>query len=360
MRFHMTMPFSTARKAYEAAADDANEEFDKDLGRTPEYKALLDAETSALRAFMIETPAATPTELADKIKLYSEREMAMWTGGEDYLNAILRDCATMQDWPLSPEFARQWAAWRKLGELLQGDLSAEDEKHYADLQAQGYCQIAMANCTTPGDFILKQYMRLHTTNGSTFQGAAKDDGTGNAWDIDIDDHSDEARFETADKLGCYDDINHTDIGMHLLAYGLPYFDAKAWMERADAVGLKVDLCVQRDGREGIHVGMLDRRMIGIQEDNDDTPETPIGEKVRRERDRLRRILAHPAAQRGPDGGKDRIAAIADEIRENWPKLVWRAPDIIPQEKLAEVLKGEPAVVPAEELGEYLVSQDQAA
>lgn len=335
MRFHMTMAFSTARKAYEEGASAACEEFDKDLGRTPEYKALHEAETSALNTLLIDTPAATPTELAEKIKVYSDREMAMWNNGETYLNAILSDCARMQGWPLSAQFHDEWMAWRKLDEILQRDLEPNDEQLYSDMHARGYCHLAMAPCTTPGDLILKQYLRLLTKHGNTLHGDAKADGTGSQWDIDTEGREDEARFGTADKLGCYDDINNTDIGMHLLAYGLPYFDASEWMKAADRTGLKVDLCVQRDGSEGLQISMLDRSMLGIHEDNDDTPETPVSERVRRERSRLRSILAHASAQRSPDGGRERLGAIADEIRENWPHLIWRAPVAADQSQTAE-------------------------
>lgn len=344
MRFHITMPHSDAFKAYEAAAELANAEFDKDLGRNPDYPPLQTAETAALKTFMVDTPAVTPTELAQKIKAYHDREMYMWITGQEYLEAILTDCARMQGWPLSPRFLERWIAWRKLDEVLQSDLSPADEKFHSDLRAQAYCEIAMADCTTPGDFILKQYLRLHTTNGSTLYGEAKEDRTGNPWDIDIDDHSDEARFETADKLGCYDDINHTDVGMNLLAYGLLYFDAEAWMKAANRTGLKVDLCIQRDGREGVSISMLNRNHLGIQEDNDDTPQTPVSPRIKRERDRLRRILANVCEQRAPGGGRDRYRAIGDEIRENWPELVWRAP----------------AIVPADRLADHLAEQEQAA
>jgi len=303
MRFHMTTEFSQARET-QAAAEQRAEDSELEM-EDPAWQALSEQDYDAIAKLFTETPAITPTEVAAKLALFERRQMSMWSEGASYFAAVLKELAAMQGWPVSSRFLQLWGAWRRLDEQLQTVTTGEEEDRLMELRSRGYVDIVMSDCTTPGDFILKQYLRLLTTHGGTDYGKAKEDGTGNPWDVALDDNSDEARFETADKLGTYHDIDATDVGANLLAYGLPYFDAEKWMERANAIGLRVDLVQQQSGKW----------MFGQCMDLDDDENRGNNPRLRREQDRLRRIIAKDY------GGKERISLLGDEIRRNWPQLV---------------------------------------
>jgi hypothetical protein len=317
MRFHSTIDFGNAHREYQGAMKEYATFDDKD----PEAERRADLRLDEADEAFFGEPATTPTEIITKIEMAKER------GGDDFsietfysVERMKTDLARQQGWPVSARMLEQWMAWRKLQEQMHGINDAEEEQRLSDLHAQGYVHIAMLDCTTPGDFILKQYLRLLTTHGGTLKGAAKTDMTGNPWDIDIADSEDEARFETADKIGCYDDIDNTDIGANLLAYGLPYFDAEAWMEAADRIGMQVSLVQQRDGSWS----------FGQQMDlRGEDRTTPLPPRLRREHRRLQGLLAKDF------GVESRVHLVAEEIRREWPQLIIANP-------AAPVTEGEPA------------------
>ena len=306
MRFHTTLAFSEAREEYKAARHQYATFDDSDAAAEAQANARLDRADEQLWGIA----AITPTEVAEKIRAAKER------AGDDFpieafysVERMLADLDCMQGWPLSPDFVMAWRAWRNITDELANVKSGEDEDRWTTVQAQLYAETVMRKCTTPDDFILKQYLRLHTTIGGTAYGEAKADMTGNPWDIDITKSHSKPRFECADELGCYDDIDATDIGANLLAYGLPYFDAEAWMERAVALGQGVSLVQQARGgwSLGIH-------LVYPEEDEGQKPSA----RVQRERDRLIRILNF-------QGGIERHRALGDEIRRNWPQFIHALP-----------------------------------
>src|SRR5690606_13003246 len=101
----------------------------------------------------------------------------------------------------------------------------------------------------------------------------------------------------------------TDVGANLLAYGLPYFDAAKWLERADAIGLRVDLVQQQDGSW----------LFGQCMDLTDEENRGNNPRIQREQNRLQRIIANDY------GGERRISLLCEEIRRNWPQLVCPLP-----------------------------------
>lgn len=152
-------------------------------------------------------------------------------------------------------------------------------------------------CTTAGDFIAKSYVNLVGLVGHTWFGDAKEQGWGNIWDANIANEDDERDDTCAFNRAAYFDIDHSDIGANLLAYGQPHFSAELWMERADAIGLQVRV-VEFQGKRTLWQSM----------DIDAPHDSPAG----READRLRRLLAFDTL---------RSLDVMEEIERDWPQLI---------------------------------------
>lgn len=321
MRFHITTEHSELLSKWRQDYDehDAFAEAGDDgvsFGGTEESDLASKAEYASLDAYL-RSPAITPTEMRQKIATMRKRgplhpnEMC-WNeeGIAAYLDRIENDLAQMQGWPVSHNMLTAWMLWREHDERYA--LTVTDEENDALIPERNalHKQLHETPCTTPGDFILKQYARLHGVIGSTHYGQAKEDGNGNLHDIDIDGEIMEGGlFELVEYPALYADIDTTDVGANLLAYGLPYFDSEAWLERAVAVGQGVSLVQQQHG--GWSLGL---HLVYPEENEGKAPTS----RIRRERDRLLRILNF-------QGAGDRHRAVGDEIRRNWPQLLHALP-----------------------------------
>lgn len=292
MRFHMTLPFAKAQKAHEIAYAGVAVAEDTLKPGTAEYEAVHTAEYDALDVLMA-TDAVTPTEIIVKLEHFTNREMYCWKDCEQYLDKIKTDLRHMQGHPVSPAMRACWRVWRVHD--MQYDAAARRSETEADAMRENrnklYAEMAMMHCTTPGDFILKQYFRMLTTHGGQERFEQREDGTDNRWDISLDHADDQARFDRADNLGTYQDLDDCDIGRNLLAYGEPDFHPDLWCDAAKRVGLAVSVV-----SDGLSLFV-----------NEDEPFS--SERIKRERVRLRRILAF---------GMDRAAMIAEELKTNWP------------------------------------------
>lgn len=307
MRFSTTIAFSEARTNYEAALK-GYASFDDTAENEKELEEEAWKHLSAASDALFDLPAMTAAEVIAKLDAAHERGRDDFPIEDYYTKEVMqRDLQRIQRCEVSEPFATAWRVWRKVQDSIE-EYGAEAERGFApgqtldDLRSNLYCEIALKHCTTPGDFILKQYMRLLTTRGGCEGHAYREDGTENPWDIDISDFTDDARFEHADILGTYNDLDDCDVGANLLAYGQLEFNAEAWMEAADRVGHNVMLVQQPDGSWGFWSDV----------DGNDQP-TP---RISRERRRLVRLLNYPY-----DGSKDRLHAVCDEIRREWPQLV---------------------------------------
>lgn len=319
MRFHVTLAHSQVHQAWKDAyaAYDAFAEAG-DEGETFGGTAMADT-ASRIEHEMVDAIMAhksvTPTELRKKIAFMRERgplspDNLCWDI-EEVLDGIERDLKRMQGWPVSEGVLMAWTEWRRLADKFTSgsQMDGVAEQVLSRQQDDAYERLVRADCVTPGDFILKQYARLLTTCGSTNYGSARANMTGNWWDVDVDGVPGGCTHDVLDAVTTYDDIDATDVGANLLAYGLPYFDAKAWMERAAAVGQGVSLVQQQHGgwSFGVHL---------VYPEEGEGKEPPL--RIRRERDRLLRILNF-------QGGAERYSAISDELRCNWSGLVYPLP-----------------------------------
>lgn len=321
MRFHTTIEHSELLTKWERAyaTHDAFAEAGDDgtgFGGTEESDLASKAEYDSLDAFL-RSPAITPTEMRQKIATMRKRgplhlDELCWNeeGITAYLDRLEADLSQMQSWPVSPAVLAAWTEWRAHDERYAAAVDDEESDAMLPERNRLYSELHQTACTTPGDFILKQYARLHGVIGSTLYGTAQKDGTGNLYDIDIDAEIMEGGlFEKIEYPALYRDIDDTDVGANLLAYGLPYFDAKLWMQRAAAVGQGVSLVQQQHGGWSLGVHFV------YPEEGEGKVPTP---RIRRERDRLLRILNFQC-------GTDRHRAVGDEIRAHWPHLVHPLP-----------------------------------
>ncbi len=313
MRFHLTQNFADAQSAYERALINYNT-FDDEGPGADERERQASGALSTADTIFFNADAVTPFEIERKFEAAIARGQTDFTIEDYYPAAAIRlDIARLKRQDLSPEFADLWRAWRRCTEDLEATADAPGYEETAEFQQacavrnQLYCEIAMKDCTSSGDFILKRYLALLTKAGSMDAPPVQTSETANRWDIDVNNHEDlGGRFDIADQIGLYRDIDGTDIGANLLAYGQPCFDAELWLEAAERTGIRVDVVQQREG--GWLFG------TSIVEPEGDHLNTPA---VQRERRRLLRIVSFP--------GEERHKKLGNEIRENWPSLVFGNP-----------------------------------
>lgn len=261
-------------------------------------KAASDAEYKALEA-MLAFPATTPTELQIKLQRIFDRDITGWASWEQIQPALLADLRRLQGHPVSRAIAIAFVRWRAIHEVWHFDTDGDQN---SEAHSEAYHALMATPCTTAGDFMAKAYVNLLGEHGSTLRGTAKADMTGNMWDVDISQADDDREHGEVWQRAAYADLDGSDLGRNLLAYGLPHFSAELWMERADAVGMRVSLIVQEDGS----------RVFGISEDHDSED---VPEFVHRERSRLQGIWAFD---------RSRTAELCDEIIREWPQLAFRA------------------------------------
>lgn len=299
MRFHTTLPFSAKRRAASDAYAVFSTEFDRDDSSAATKRASL-AEGKAIEEMLVH-PALTPKEVQTKLELVFERDVLMWDFGPAAAAALVNDLQRLQGHPVSPMIAEALAAWRATHEAWS--LAGDDEDGKGDAHSAAYHVLMETPCTTAGDFMAKAYVNLLGDNGSTLHGEAKADLTGNLFDIDIDQAVNMIDQGEVWQRAAYADLDASDLGANLLAYGLPHFSAEHWLERADAVGLQVSAIIHEDGGRGfcqsfpIHDG-------------------PNSARIDREWDRLHRLAAFPEG--------NRVQALIAEIEAEWPQLVRRS------------------------------------
>lgn len=295
MRFHTTIAFSQVRREYNAALQ-AYRTYDEN---DPDAERMASVALSRADALFFNVDSYTSHEMQEKVDAAFERSEGIG-GIEEYYSkdAMSADFDRVNRLAATPPVSDAFGVWRRAEEQVQEAIVQQaDLVEPIERSQSAYRALLKERCTTPGDFIVKQYARLRAECGFHSGASERADMTANLWDICRDEPSHE--IENVERHTTYDDINHTDIGMNLLAYGQLSFDAEAWMEAADRVDLRVSLIEQRDGRW----------MFGIQYQDDAPPR-----RIERERNRLQRLLNWV-------GIEDRARLVADEICENWPQLL---------------------------------------
>lgn len=311
MRFHTTTEFQNAKRAWRDAysAHDVFAEAGDDT--SSESKAASETEYVALKALLL-MPAATPTEIAEKLRIIAEREIdSSWTEWHPLIMAqIDRDLREQQRPAVSPVMKAAFEEWREAQRAHCCDTIGEDEHDFAlcNAAADAACQLLRLPCYTPGDFLVKVYVDQLGEHGGTFYGHDnRPEGVAEGFPFEIDDSA------LREGLGGVDgeareaflrDLDDTDLGACLLALGRVEFDAKAWLAAADRAGVAVYLAEQPDGSSGLSCGM------GPDDANF------RGDRV----NRVQRLLTG----NGGSFGDERVAAVADHIRAHEPHRIVRS------------------------------------
>lgn len=311
MRYHFTKHFSECRNAYDAALGHYRI-FDDESEGAFERERQADATLDSADRVFFNCDAYTPHEI--HLKIIHALERGRGLGGiEDYyrIPAINADFERLKRMAPSSPIDDAFQAFREFEIEWNCDPEAldasEEALDRADQRISLYLAILDLPCTTPGDFILKQWLRLRSESGYTDTPSLQAEGTANLWDIQRDDDDGDGRLNIAERHSTYDDIDATDLGAHLLAYGKTDFDAGEWMEVAVRIGMHVSLILH---------GYKGKGQIGFGMDlkhNDHSP------RMRREQDRLLRIMAFD-----PDG--KRLEQLHHEIKNNWPHLISQLPE----------------------------------
>lgn len=303
MRFNITSGFSEVfdahQKAYAAfdifatAGDDGTK-----YGGSAAADEASDLEQATLDA-LLAYPCSTPIEMADKMKWMRQRgpfaeENLIWTGAPEAVDRMQLELITMSRPNVSARFAEAFAEFAAAQRHHWSESSIEDDEMTRRREAvEATIETILAlPCTTPGDFIVKQYLRLIEGYGSYTDPIIHEflpDMVG----------SDQRFPDRHDKIA-FDDIVESDLGRCMMALGTTDFDAEAWIAQAARVGKIVQVYIQSDGKRGLSFGMLsNERGEGI-----------IG-------DMLQCLMAG-----GPrDLSTARCHALADAIEANHPNLL---------------------------------------
>lgn len=311
MRFHITKNFSECRSAYEKALSHYKEYDDEGPGAF-EREWAADSALTAAEIQYFNCDAYTAHEVHLKLLDAFGRGRAV-CGVEDFyrIPAMNADFARVKRLSPSEEIARAFDAFREVEIEWHNDPEALEETdealRCAEQRIKLYSAVLATPCTTAGDFILKQWLRLRSDHGHMDTPSFREQGTANLWDIRLNDH-DESHIDSMGRQATYDDIASTDLGANLLAYGKPDFDASAWMDAAMRIGMPVNLTLNGNrGKGQVGFGM---DLVGREE----------SARLLRERDRLFLIMAN-------DQDGKRLESLFQEIEENWPNLVCRLPAV---------------------------------
>jgi hypothetical protein len=258
------------------------------------------AETAALEAWT-NYPATTVGEFKDKLAYAEQREMLYWTGWHVERAGIMRDLDILARHPVS--LRDEFAAWRAATEAHLLCDTSDEAGSMALCEASGEATRALlaAPCATPADFMVKTYANLHGECGSTWWGPQMEAGWGSLWDLDLKSFQGEKDLNDAWTRSAYLDLDASDFGACLLAFGLLDFDASAWLDRASRVGLVAILAEQEDGSRGLWLC-------------EDADYRQPDDRIRLERERLRRIAAYDPS---------RVGQLCAEIERAWPNLIAR-------------------------------------
>ena len=304
MRPHNTTAFSEARDEYLSAIR-AYKDFDDTGTDTEANEADVWKRLTAADELFFNCGAITAHEVSSKVSAAVERAGEGLAITDVYsVSALEADLARIKRMEPSQPIRDAFFKWRATVEAIEVAKGDDAFNAASDASTEAYGVLAGTPCTTPGDFIVKQYVRLHDTRGHCQVPDTKADMTANLWDVQRNDDDGRCTLDLIDAQTTYDDINSTDIGANLLAYGRLDFDAEAWLEAADRIGFRVDLSRMPNGSW----------TFGQCEDlrGEDGPD--YSPRLRREQRRLQTLL-------NPDPRPERLHAICEEIRREWPQLV---------------------------------------
>ncbi len=270
MQIEFTFEFAAARATHEAAFAAFKSACDIAAPDEPTHQAIGEAWQDATDELLM-TPAGTVSGLGEKLAIIDEREIRLWEDWPRYRDALDRDFLDLRR--PAATIRLPFEAWRAAYLAHYHCTGSDDEAHgLCTLESEAYKALLAAPCCSPGDFLVKAYVGLINELGSGVP-----DPNRSAFEIDIEKADHPAWGDDAWQRSAYRDLDHSDLGAGLLAFGRLEFSAEEWLERAEAIGLSVRLVpAERHSVGGLVVEMRD---------------DGCDERITRERNRLRRMLA---------------------------------------------------------------------
>jgi hypothetical protein len=295
MQMEFSFEFAAALEAHRTADEAFTSEpdvIDENGEEAPQrhWPAVVGAIDALLR-----TPAGTVAGLREKLAMIDVVEICDWHDWPEVQGAIKRDLLELRR-PNSTLHA-PFEAWRAAYEAyaLVGDAPDEisDPPCRASYDAAG--ALIAAPCASPGDFLVKAYVSLLCEHGYAPYDDAGLDGGDNFWDIDIQQADHPTYLTDAWERSAYHDLDMSDLGACLLAFGRLDFSPEDWLRRARALKVPISLAVTVPNEWSLHAGPFA---------SDDGCE-----RRQRERARLKRLLEFDPARR---------KAVIDVILRDWP------------------------------------------
>jgi hypothetical protein len=207
----------------------------------------------------------------------------------------------------SPAMTTALEVWQaaRIALIAACEISDEESNRTAQLEGLAYRALMALPSVNAADFIAKTYVDLLGELGSLHRSYDEAARRLSMFDLDISDNNDPRDQHDLWVRTFYADLDACDMGANLLAYGLPYFSASRWLQRAEAIGLNVHVIVQGEGK-------AQTTSYGIELPGGDV----VDPHIDREQGRLQRIFA-------ADPGRGSL--LVAEIRKNWPHLITTVP-----------------------------------
>ncbi|WP_428331942.1 hypothetical protein [Novosphingobium sp.] len=295
MEHQPSSAFAQLRRAVDQKLEKHGREFDKNCESAATRRAINDYSKAVEQ--MLVHPAVTTADLATKIEALIDSDFHNWNCGceETALQSLLSDAKRLNAVPVSPALEAALAAWR---EAQPNWLSGDD----MDANKAAFYALMAMPCSVPGDFLVKTYVNLIGELGCTARASFDAPQIGNLFDIDIDEAAGIGELDEAWRRAAYHDIDSSDLGKNLLAYGMPTFSPYHWMERTVAIDMRVCVIIYRlqDGEIRRSLQIPEPGIDGRDDDN------------QTEWHRLQYILGF---------SPEREKMLIEEICTNWPRRV---------------------------------------
>nr|WP_086491248.1 hypothetical protein [Novosphingobium panipatense] len=304
MHIRGTLAFSEANAGHERAwkAWLGHEKLVDDPRFGADHVELLRENLHSSADRVLRTSAITGKDVAEKLSVMLE-----YVDDEDRAfgwREIERDLEAMSRPEPGPDARRAFAAFRDAW-VAQAEHDASeahtDEEAFrlSDIVFDTLQSLFRVPCTTAGDFLVKSYAHLIWHAVHTSSPEARKAGNGSYYDIDLNGIDADSLVTDDYFRSVYDDLNHSDLGACLLATGSIDFDPRGWLERAERIGMTVNIIEKDGGAQALTLGMID---------SDD-------ERLQREERRLQRIMTFDHSRRW--------SAVSGFICEQRPDLVFR-------------------------------------
>ena len=301
MRIQSTQAFSAAYATYDrtSAAWRGRGEWEGDRRFTDEDVKHLETNMLSAADSLLRAAAITSADVIQKLDVMLEH---VDDDGRSFgWRMIERDINLMNRPAPGPDmhaaFSLWRTAWREQAAYDASDLYSDAEANRLHAIMSGAMEaVFRVPCTTAGDFLVKAYVNLIWNAGHTNDRDSRKSGTGNTFDVNLLEIDSDSLITDGYYRTVYDDLDHSDLGACLLAFGLIDFDPEQWFLACERIGMAVTLVVRENGTQAIAISMIDST-------------DQRHDRLQREQRRLQRILS-----RDHDNREQMLAAYITEHR----------------------------------------------